>query len=262
MTKSQKERLKKECEMGLHCADYESLVKSIEKEERAKMKRQKTRIARIAQKTVIETFAENQRLKQELEAKNARISELEAELKAQAEREVPDDSVSYVMDEQDKAVVEACEAELAKESFDSKLKEHDEDIEDDSIVMLERQIKACDKMVEAVSKMNDPKLEERISSVKAVLQQAFDSSYVSFEEAKLYLRAKFGMKLELDRPHAMDWAKYQKLESIDWRRKLFKEADEAVSKGIWTSTSSEDALKVSERHNELEEQFKILKNVL
>lgn len=262
MTKSQKERLKKECEMGLHCADYESLVKSIEKEERAKMKRQKTRIARIAQKTVAETFAENQRLKQELEAKNARISELEAELKAQAEREVPDDSVSYVMDEQDEAVVEACEAELAKDSFDKKLKEHDDDIIDDSICMLDGQIKACDKMIEAINKMNDPKLETRIAKVKAGLQKMFDNNYVSFEEAKLFLRAKFGIKIELDRPHTMDWTKYQQPDSIKERCQLFKDSVEAIDRGEWKDASAEDIAKVRERHKQLEEQFKNAQNML
>lgn len=247
MTKAREKEIRRECAEGKHGCSAEYLIKEEKKAERRAEKAAQRRMDK-SNAALVEALTRIEQLTQE----NA---ELRAELKAQAEREVPDDSVSYSLDNDDKAVVEACEAELAKDSFDKKLKEHDDDIEDNSIVMLDGQIKACDKMVEAISKMNDPKLEERIAKVKSGLQKMFDNSYVSFEEAKLFLRAKFGMKLELDRPHTMDWTKYQQPDSIKERCQLFKDSVDAIDRGEWKDASAEDIEKVRERHKQLEEQF-------
>lgn len=62
MTKSEKERLKQECEMGLHAASYEVLLKAELRKERRLEKRRKT-LAMNAQK---ELLAENERLKAEV----------------------------------------------------------------------------------------------------------------------------------------------------------------------------------------------------
>ena len=72
MTKAEKEKLKEECDQGLHGLPYDYLVKHIEKEEKTKLKTLQTRIRKMTQKAMIE-------MQIELEKKDARISELEAE---------------------------------------------------------------------------------------------------------------------------------------------------------------------------------------
>lgn len=265
MTKAREREIRRECAEGKHGCSAEYLIKEEKKAERRAEKAAQRRMDK-SNAALVEALTRIKQLTQE----NA---ELRAELKAQAEREVPDDSLRYEnstlcyeIDEQDKQLVEACEAELARDIFldrhssDYALADDKEALVDECIEILRRKHEAnVSAPYKSASSIDDPTLIKRITHVKNVLQQAFDRSYVSFEEAKLYLRAKFGIKLELDKPHAIDWNKYQTLESVDWRRKLFKDADEAIARGEWKDASAEDIAKVRERHETLEEQFRRLK---
>lgn len=258
MTKADEEKIRQECAEGKHACSAEYLIKEKKKAERRAEKAAQKRIDK-SNTALVKALAQIEKLEQE----NA---ELRAELKAQAEREMPDDSVSYEngtlcheMDEQDKQLVEACEAELARDIFldrhssDDALADDKEALVDECIEILRRKHEAnASAPYKSVSSIDDPTLVKRITCVKNVLQQAFDRSYLSFEEAKLYLRAKFGIKIELDRQHAIDWNKYQTLESVDWRRKLFKEADEAIARGEWSYASQDDIEMVRDRHETLE----------
>ena len=256
MTKEEKAKLKEECEKGMHAFSYEVLVKDIEKREKTKLRTMQTRIRKMTQKAMAEIVIENEKLKSENSTLKQHVEELEAELKQYAEAEVPDDSISYSLDEQEKAVVEACEAELAKDKFDDTLTDSDEALVDEWVEIHKRRDKASDSATaKPVTILNDPKLAERIAKVKAGLQKMFDNSCISLEEAKLFLRAKFGTKLELDRPHEIDWIKYQQPESIKERCKLFKDSVDAINRGEWKDVSTEDTAKVRERHKQLEAQF-------
>lgn len=258
MTNKEKEKIRQECAEGKHACSAEYLIKEKKKAERRAEKAAQKRIDK-SNTALVKALAQIEKLEQE----NA---ELRAELKVQAEREVPDDAVSYEngtlcyeIDEQDKQLVEACEAELARDTFldryssDYALADDKEALVDECIEILRRKHEAnASAPYKSVSSIDDPTLVKRITCVKNCLQQAFDLSYLSFEEAKLYLRAKFGMKIELDQQHAIDWNKYQTLERVDWRRKLFKEADEAIARGEWSCASQNDAEMVRDRHETLE----------
>ncbi len=89
MTKAEKEKLKEECEKGLHCLPYDYMVKSIEKEERTKLRTLQTRIRKMTQKAMVELTHENEMLKAENEALKAKVKHLE-ELK-DINSDIPDD---------------------------------------------------------------------------------------------------------------------------------------------------------------------------
>lgn len=89
MTKAEKEKLKEECEKGLHCLPYDYLVKSIEKEEKTKLRTLQTRIRKMTQKAMIELTHENEMLKAENEALKAKVKHLE-ELK-DINSDIPED---------------------------------------------------------------------------------------------------------------------------------------------------------------------------
>ena len=89
MTKADKEKLKEECEKGLHCLPYDYMVKSIEKEEKTKLRTLQTRIRKMTQKAMIELTHENEMLKAENEALKAKVKHLE-ELK-DINSDIPDD---------------------------------------------------------------------------------------------------------------------------------------------------------------------------
>ena len=54
MTKSERERLKKECEMGLHAASYEVLLKAELRKERRREKHAKTLAAKVHRDLLVE----------------------------------------------------------------------------------------------------------------------------------------------------------------------------------------------------------------
>ena len=89
MTKAEKEKLKEECEKGLHCLPYDYMVKSIEKEEKSKLRTLQTRIRKMTQKAMIELTHENEMLKAENETLKAKVKHLE-ELK-DINSDIPDD---------------------------------------------------------------------------------------------------------------------------------------------------------------------------
>lgn len=89
MTKAEKEKLKEECEKGLHCLPYDYMVKSIEKEEKAKLRTLQSRIRKMTQKAMIELTHENEMLKAENEALKAKVKHLE-ELK-DINSDIPED---------------------------------------------------------------------------------------------------------------------------------------------------------------------------
>jgi len=96
MTKADKEKLKEECEKGLHCLPYDYMVKSIEKEEKAKLRTLQTRIRKMTQKAMIELTHENEMLKAENETLKAKVKHLE-ELK-DINSDIPeddDDDIDY-----------------------------------------------------------------------------------------------------------------------------------------------------------------------
>lgn len=77
MTKAEKAKLKEECDKGLHGMPYDYLVKSIEKEEKAKLRTLQTRIRKMTQKAMVELTHENEMLKAENEALKAKVKHLE-----------------------------------------------------------------------------------------------------------------------------------------------------------------------------------------
>lgn len=96
MTKADKEKLKEECEKCLHGMPYDYLVKSIEKEEKSKLRTLQTRIRKMTQKAMVELTHENEMLKAENEALKAKVQHLE-ELK-DINSDIPeddDDDIDY-----------------------------------------------------------------------------------------------------------------------------------------------------------------------
>ena len=94
MTKAEKEKLKAECEQGLHCMSFEDLVKHIEKKEKTKIKRLQTRIRKLTQKAMIEINLENEKLKLENAELKSEVDYLK-QLK-DLNSDIPDDEVKLI----------------------------------------------------------------------------------------------------------------------------------------------------------------------
>lgn len=109
MTKAEKDRLKEECENGLHCMPYDYLVKHIEKEERTQLRTLQTRIRKMTQKAMIEMQVENEKLKAEntqLKAENEHLKSLK-----DLNSDIPQDDDRPTDEELNAALDEALAAE-------------------------------------------------------------------------------------------------------------------------------------------------------
>ena len=120
MTKADKEKLREECERGLHGLPYDYLVKSIQREEKSKLRTLQTRIRKMTQKAMVGLTHENEMLKAENEALKAKVKHLE-ELK-DTNSDIPED---------DDGVVSGAEAPH-KLSFEEFVAEYPDGIDPDT----------------------------------------------------------------------------------------------------------------------------------
>lgn len=204
MTKAEKEKLKKECDAGMHCMSYEQMLKFKEKQERHREKRQLS----IAKKAVEVTFEEFSKMKQrlaELEAENKHLKQLKDLNSDIPEEEAKEEELVIEYDDLDKYFPDGIDqddpnhrelmkhfSEHCKMRLDYEYEKGRKAMEDKPMTEDEAdaQISACERLRDSGELEDDdiPSEEEQLAQRKKLLsyrlQEFHDKGYLQASEAE------------------------------------------------------------------------------